>query len=128
MVMAAISRADAKAAPATCDQAFGAHNGFDPFMIIAVAAFVELVGNAGAAIGASKLDKDAFNKRFAGSFELVASGVGLPSAPGVVGAARQIQGPTEHADRVEWLQVFHSLAALGRVERIAIVFFKISHC
>ena len=59
---------------------------------------------------------------------MMASGVGLPSQPGVIGAARQIQGPTKHADRVEWLKVFHSLAPLGRAERIAIVFFKISHC
>jgi len=68
IIVTAVGGTDSKAAPAACEEAFGAHDGFDPFMIVAVAPFFEHASDAWAAIGASKLDKDAFNKRFAGGF------------------------------------------------------------
>lgn len=126
MRMVAIGGADAKTATAPRDQAVEAHEFLDAFTTAGVAARSEDVGKARAAIRAFEFGEEAFKDEL----ELLIGALTSrrPTfAPGVVGAAAELQSAAEFADGVERLEIFHSLATLGRSERMAIVFFKISH-
>jgi hypothetical protein len=126
MVMVAVGGLDAKAAAAASDQALLAHKFFDAFTTAKVATGSKDVGEARAAIGALELGKDTFKSELELGIGALASRR-LTIEPGVERAAWELERAAELANRVEWEQVFHSLATIGRSERMAIVFFKISH-
>ena len=126
MRMVAVGGADAKAARAPSDQAVLAHEFFDAFTTAGVAARSEDVSEAWAAVRAFKLGEEAFKDELELRIGALASR-GLTFEPGVVGAAAEQQSAAELTDGVKRLEIFHSLATLGRSERMAIVFFKISH-
>jgi hypothetical protein len=126
MIMVAVGGADAKRAPASSHQAPFSHEPFDALMVAVLATGLELVSQARAAVVLFGLQKEAFNEKKELLIVLLAR-AGLAFAPRVVRAAGQPQSAAEIGDRIEWLELFHSLAALGGVERMARVFFRISH-
>jgi len=126
MRMVAVGGTDAKTATAPSDQAVLAHEFFDAFTTAGVAAGSENVSEAWAAVRTLKFGEEAFKDELELRIGALASG-GLTIEPGVVGAAAELQSAAELTDGVKRLEIFHSLATLGRSERMAIVFFKISH-
>ena len=127
IIMTTVGGLDAEAAAPACYQSLLAHEPLDAFMVKTVTASVEYMGQPWAAVSSLELGKDALKECSLIAPLLLADVIGLPFEPGVIGAARQLQGAAELAHRIEWGEVFHSLATFGRSERIAIVFFKISH-
>jgi len=127
MVVMAVGRFDTEATPAASYQALLAHEPFDALVVQAMTAPSEFPSHARAAVSSLELGKDASKKCFFMEPVLVSFEIGLAFKPGVIGATRQLQSATELSDGIKWREVLHSLAALGRSERMAIVFFKISH-
>ena len=126
VIMVAVGGAHAERPSAPRGQALLAHESFDAFMIAGVAASFEFVSQAGAAIGFLGSLKSAFNEKLKVEI-LLQTRSARACAPGVESAAREAQRGAQIADGIKWLEFFHSLAALGGWERMARVFFRISH-
>ena len=126
LIMIAIGGADPKSLAAACGQALLTHEPFDAFVIAEMTALLEFVREPRAAIGAFEAFKSAFNEKLKVTI-LLATRAGGSFEPGIISAAREAQSGAKIGNGIKWRKLFHSLAALGGWERMARVFFKISH-
>src|SRR5438477_5067204 len=126
IIVLAVGGADAKGAAAPRGQALLAHQPFHPLMIAVVAPGSESVSQTRTAVVGFELQEKAFKEQLQLLIELLAR-AGLTFGPGIVSTARELQRPAQITERIKCAQLLHSLAALGGLERMASVFFKISH-